>query len=106
MTRRPCPCCQASRPTAADVCRRCKADLTMVRAVEDAHARRLAAARRKLAGGDAAGAASEAAAAVKLWRSAEAVELGAVAELAGGEFARALALYGRAFSPPVPERGA
>ena len=79
MSRRPCPCCQASRPTAADVCRRCKADLTMVRAVEDAHARRLAEARRKLVGGDAAGAATEATVALKLWRSAEALEMAAVA---------------------------
>jgi hypothetical protein len=87
-----CPVCKADNPQGPQ-CRRCKADLALLFAVEDQHRRALARARRCLGRGEAEGAARHAETAVRLRDDDEARRLLAAAHLLGRDFAAAWRAY-------------
>jgi hypothetical protein len=88
-----CPVCRAEN-TSGPTCRRCKADLSLLFALEDRHAGKLAAARRCLAEGKWQDAAAFAEQADGLRHDDESRQLLAVAWLLRGDFSRALQAYG------------
>jgi hypothetical protein len=104
-----CPVCKAENAQGPS-CRRCKADLALLFALEEQCERALAAARRCLAEGKWREAVSHAEEADKLRGDAESRRLLAVSHLLVRDFTRALTTYSlrrSASSPlaPVGERG-
>jgi hypothetical protein len=89
-----CPVCKAAN-TGGPQCRRCRADLSLLFAVEDRRRRLLAEARQALQHGDWRGAVRRADASERLHASAEARQLRAVGYLLGRDFARAWDVYRR-----------
>jgi hypothetical protein len=87
-----CPVCKADNAQ-GPMCRRCKADLGLLWALEARRAAELAEARRALAEGDYPQAAVRAAAAAWLRAGDDAGRLLAVAALLGRDFARAWEWY-------------
>ena len=88
----PCPCCKASNATGPN-CRRCKADLAELFAL-DTHAEALLAeARNRIHAGDARRAAAIIDRALETRRTPEALRLRAVAAYLGRDFPAALAWY-------------
>src|SRR4051812_45501243 len=87
-----CPVCRAENPEGPN-CRRCRADLSLLFALEERHAQLLREARRQAAAGDWPAAARQAEQAHALRRDAEAARLAAVAALMQGDPARALRWY-------------
>jgi hypothetical protein len=87
-----CPVCKAEDTTGPQ-CRRCKADLGLLWALEDLLRRELAEARRCLAAGGWPEAVRHAAQAYRLRHDEEARWLLAVAHLLGREFAAAWGYY-------------
>jgi hypothetical protein len=83
-----CPVCKADN-AAGPTCRRCKADLTLLFALEDQRERALASARRHLAAGRWHEAAQEAGRGDGLRRDEESLRLVAVVALLCRDFARA-----------------
>ena len=82
-----CPCCRASNETAT--CRRCRADLSLLAAIEVRRAYLLDAARAELARGDDARPMIEEAAALR--NGTDAAQLRAVSALLGRDYESALA---------------
>ena len=82
-----CPCCRASNET--PVCRRCRADLSLLAAIEARREYLLSAARMKLARGEDARPMIEEAASLR--NGSDAAQLRAVAALMRGEYAAVLA---------------
>jgi hypothetical protein len=89
-----CPVCKADN-TQGPSCRRCKADLSLLFALEDARRQRLQAARQHLAQGRWADAARSAARADQMRTDEESRALRAVAHLLQGQLAAAWACYPR-----------
>jgi hypothetical protein len=87
-----CPACRA-RNDDGPRCRRCKADLTLLFALEERRAARLADAARHAAAGEPDAALVAAAEAERLRRGDDARRLRAVAHLLRRDFAAALACY-------------
>lgn len=88
----PCPCCKASNEAGA-ACRRCKADLTLLFAVDGQRAALVERARALAAAGripDAIAALDQAA---RLRRGGDVARTRAAALLLAGQFAAALAAY-------------
>ena len=81
-----CPCCRASNETAT--CRRCKADLSLLTAIEVRREYLLDAARAKLGRGEDASPMIEEAASLR--NGSDAAQLRAVAALMRGEYAEAM----------------
>lgn len=88
----PCPCCKATND-APPACRRCKADLSLLWAVEADRAAAVAAARDHAAGGRFADAAAELGRAAQLRRSPDVLRLMAAARLLARDFPAAAAAY-------------
>jgi hypothetical protein len=88
----PCPCCRASNDT-GPACRRCKADLSLLFAVEADRAARVESARRLVAEGRHADAAAALAQADQSRRTDEAARLRAAVLLLAGDFPAALRAY-------------
>ncbi len=82
-----CPCCRASNDTAT--CRRCRADLSLLAAIEARREYLLDAARVKLSRSEDASPMIEEASALR--GGSDAAQLRAVGALIRGEYARALA---------------
>ncbi len=87
-----CPVCKADNAQ-GPACRRCKADLLLLWALEARRESLLASARRRLGEGDWRGAAAEATAAARLRDGADAGQVVAAARLLGRDFAGALRTY-------------
>ena len=96
----PCPCCRASND-AGPACRRCKADLSLLFAVEDRGAFLVAEARRLVADGTFADAVRSLEDAERLRGGAGVRRLRAAAHLLAGEFAAAWAAYHVPAPPPA-----
>lgn len=86
-----CPCCRASNETAT--CRRCKADLSLLAAVEARRAFHLTSAKRFAADGRAAEALRHVEQAAELRGGADVSQLRAVLLLMRGDYAGAVAAY-------------
>lgn len=86
-----CPCCRATNT--ADACRRCKADLSLMTALEAVRECHIAAARRLLAEGDAGQAVAHINSAAALRPADDLRPVRAAALLLSGQFADALAAY-------------
>ena len=86
----PCPCCRASNES--PVCRRCRADLSLLAAIEARREYLLEAARVKLGRGEDTWTMIEEAASLR--NGSDAAQLRAVAALIRGEYAAAI-------SPPL-----
>lgn len=89
-----CPACRADND--APTCRRCRADLAPLFALEDQRARALAAAARAAAAGDAAAVVESAGLAHRLRAGADALRWLAVGHLLRRDFAQAFACHRRA----------
>jgi hypothetical protein len=87
----PCPCCRASNDTA--VCRRCKADLSLLVDLEDRREYHVTVAKRFAAEGRIVEAAQHVDRAMQLRPAADVKQLRAALQLLNGEFAAALAAY-------------
>jgi hypothetical protein len=92
-----CPACRAVND-AGPVCRRCRADLSLLVAVEARRAAELAEGRMQLAQGDVEAAFSSARRADELRRGADSARLAAIAALLKRDFAAAWKAYPRARS--------
>lgn len=97
----PCPCCKASND-APSACRRCKADLSLLWAVEADRAAAIEAARTFAEEGRFAEAAAELGRAAQLRRSPDVLRLRVAALLLARDFPGAAAAYHEC----IPERGA
>jgi len=86
-----CPCCRASNETAT--CRRCRADLSLLSAVEARRAFHLATAKRFAADGRAGEALTHVARAAELRPAADLAQLRAALLLLRGDYAGAVAAY-------------
>ncbi len=87
-----CPVCKAENPQGPQ-CRRCKADLSLLFALEEQHQRMLAEARRYLRRGELEAAAKHAETANWLRGDEDSRRLAAVARLLGRDFAGAWRCY-------------
>jgi hypothetical protein len=87
-----CPVCKADNAQGPS-CRRCKADLSLLWALESRRESLLASARRHLARGDWRRAAAEAASSARLRAGADAGRVVAAARLLGRDFPGALRAY-------------
>jgi len=85
-----CPCCRAGNETTT--CRRCKADLSLLAAIEARRTYLLGAARTTLGRGEDASPMIEEAESLR--NGSDAAQLRAVAALMRGEYAAAMALHG------------
>ena len=90
-----CPVCRAANDAAAPTCRRCKADLTLVVAVEARRAGLLGEAKSALAAGDCAAALRHLASAEAVRGGVDVERLKAAAHLANRDFASAWRTYQR-----------
>jgi hypothetical protein len=99
-----CPVCRAEVGL-APTCRRCKADLGLLVAVEAARGKALARAGRALAEGQWAAAAAAAAEAQQLRAGADSAGLLAAAQLMAGDFAAAWRWYGAGAGGPAKRGG-
>ena len=90
-----CPVCRAANDDAATTCRRCKADLTLVVAVEARRARLLSAAQSSLASGEFDAVLRHLVSAEAVRGGAEVERLKAAAHLANRDFAAAWRTYQR-----------
>ncbi len=90
-----CPVCRATNDGAAPTCRRCKADLTLVVAVEARRVGLLAAAKSALAAGDFEAALRHLASAEAVRGGADVERLEATAHLLNRDFAAAWRTYQR-----------
>jgi hypothetical protein len=86
-----CPCCRASNDAA--VCRRCKADLSLLVALEDRREYHVTLARRFAAEGRFVEATQHVDQATQLRPAADVKQLRAALQLLNGEFTAALAAY-------------
>lgn len=100
----PCPCCRASNDAGPN-CRRCKADLSLLFAVEDRRGFLVAEAKRLSADGKFPDAVRSLDEADSLRAGTDVRRLRAAARLLAGEFAAAWAAYHVPASPPPTAAG-
>jgi hypothetical protein len=100
-----CPCCRAAND-AGPACRRCKADLSLLFALEEQRGRHLAAARRLAADGDLMAALAAVAAAEAVRAGDDVRQLRAVLHLLNRDFPAAFGCYSATTRHPSGVPGA